>query len=295
MYSAQISPERKLKLCALPTCRGNRYDLVHKFPMNNERAQQWIDAIGMPELRKMPVDKVRKKYFICSKHFRPQDYKNCESRSLNTTAYPRLNLKTNGDELSDHCSPNMETGVEEMRLQDYELDAPEISLEIPEAESKDSSSTTTTAKEINIKAPIQYIVCSATSNVPLLLRRNRINDPDIAIQKSAQTQIATKQIPIKSVEKDIGNANNTFGRNSQLGKVAVKRNTNQTLESARKKHHLNEFEKASEVNSLYFFSVYVVHERRNLLISFQARNKKNKHKVYFIGPRGHLFCVSCKA
>lgn len=75
----QTSPERKLKLCALPVCRGKRYDLVHKFPMNNERAQQWIDAINMPELKKIPLDKIRKKYFICTKHFRPQDYKNCES------------------------------------------------------------------------------------------------------------------------------------------------------------------------------------------------------------------------
>lgn len=87
-----MSGERKLRPCVLPSCRGERFDLVHKFPMDNERAHIWLHHINVPELNGLPLDQLRKRYFICSKHFRKNDYKNCESRSLNQTAYPRLFL-----------------------------------------------------------------------------------------------------------------------------------------------------------------------------------------------------------
>lgn len=90
---AQSSPERKLKLCVMPICKGKRYDLVHKFPMDNQRAEQWLTIIDIPELNNQPLEHIRKRHFICSKHFRKQDYKNCESRSLNKTANPSLLLK----------------------------------------------------------------------------------------------------------------------------------------------------------------------------------------------------------
>lgn len=91
------SPERKLKPCVMPTCKDRRFDLVHKFPMDNERAKQWLEIIDIPELTALPLVQLRKRCFICSKHFRKQDYKNCESRSLNKTAYPRLHLKVDGE------------------------------------------------------------------------------------------------------------------------------------------------------------------------------------------------------
>lgn len=89
-----MSGDRKLRPCAMPSCQGERFDLVHKFPMDNERAKTWLRSINVPELNGLPLDQLRKKYFICSKHFRKIDYKNCESRSLNQTAYPRLFLST---------------------------------------------------------------------------------------------------------------------------------------------------------------------------------------------------------
>lgn len=91
------SPERKLKHCVMPTCKDRRFDLVHKFPMDNERAKQWLEMIDIPELTALPLVQLRKRCFLCSKHFRKQDYKNCESRSLNKTAYPRLHLKVDSD------------------------------------------------------------------------------------------------------------------------------------------------------------------------------------------------------
>lgn len=89
--------EKKSRLCLLPSCKGKRFDLVHKFPMDNERAEQWIRILNMPELSGLPIETIRKRFFICSKHFIQKDYKNIESRNLNKTAYPRLFLTENDD------------------------------------------------------------------------------------------------------------------------------------------------------------------------------------------------------
>lgn len=96
-----VLSDKKLRQCILPTCRGERYDLVHKFPMDTERAKQWLDIIDLPELKQMPLDLVRKRYFVCSKHFLKRDYKNSESRSLNKTAYPKLFLNKSDNIQSD--------------------------------------------------------------------------------------------------------------------------------------------------------------------------------------------------
>lgn len=96
-----VSPtERKLRQCVMPSCEGQRFDLVHKFPMDNERAETWRRIIKVPHLMKLPIAEVRKKYFICSQHFPQRDYKNCESRSLNKTAIPRLLLSASDDDQS---------------------------------------------------------------------------------------------------------------------------------------------------------------------------------------------------
>lgn len=97
MFSSS-PPDRKLRQCVMPSCDGQRFDLVHKFPMDNERAETWRRIINIPHLMKLPIAEVRKKYFICSRHFPKRDYKNCESRSLNKTALPRLFLIANATE-----------------------------------------------------------------------------------------------------------------------------------------------------------------------------------------------------
>lgn len=103
------SKERKTRLCLLPSCKGKRFDLVHKFPMDNERAEKWKTILNMPELRNLSIDIIRKRYFICSKHFRKEDYKNCESRNLNKTAYPRLYLSFDSNLELSELSPNGQT------------------------------------------------------------------------------------------------------------------------------------------------------------------------------------------
>ncbi len=89
-----ITPKEHTKrLCLIPLCKNERFDLVHKFPMDNQRAEEWRRAINIPEINNLSLDVLRKRT-ICSKHFRKEDYKNVESRSLNKTAVPSLNFRT---------------------------------------------------------------------------------------------------------------------------------------------------------------------------------------------------------
>ncbi|GAB0095588.1 gamma-butyrobetaine dioxygenase [Sergentomyia squamirostris] len=85
--------EKKKRACCVPVCKGERFDLVHKLPMNTERAEIWIESLDVPELKKHSVESLRKRIFVCCRHFRKQDYKNAESRCLNKTAVPSINLK----------------------------------------------------------------------------------------------------------------------------------------------------------------------------------------------------------
>lgn len=83
----------KLRYCMMPACRGQRRELVHKFPMNNARCEHWRRLIGEPALLAETLEATRKTRYICHRHFRPQDYKNALSRSLNITAVPSLLLQ----------------------------------------------------------------------------------------------------------------------------------------------------------------------------------------------------------
>lgn len=91
------SPERKKRSCIVPVCSGERFDLVHKFPMDNQRATQWKALIKNPILDDMSLDLIRKRYFVCSRHFKVQDYKNIKSRGLNKTSIPSLNMNEFSD------------------------------------------------------------------------------------------------------------------------------------------------------------------------------------------------------
>lgn len=243
MYTIQTSPERKLKLCALPTCKGKRYDLVHKFPMNNERAQQWIDIINLPEIKKLPIEQIRKRFFICSKHFRPQDYKNCESRSLNTTAYPRLLLKLSDEQAStEQCPTN--ANVEEVDVQESDYGIEEATVSV----------TNTMAAEKTTPKSIEYILGVPTNDEPVLLQRDQNNETTIVIQKPFQIQTHTvipepkapstastpapKPIILRTSLKPVNV--NISAPKLVPSKTFLKRNTNYTIESVRKKVILNE-------------------------------------------------------
>ncbi|XP_052872999.1 uncharacterized protein LOC128278329 [Anopheles cruzii] len=83
---------KKARPCCVPLCKGEKFPLVHKFPADNDRAEQWKKVLNLSEFIAVPLDIIRKRYFVCSRHFRDSDYKNKASRSINMTAIPSLNL-----------------------------------------------------------------------------------------------------------------------------------------------------------------------------------------------------------
>lgn len=66
------------------------------------------------KLANLSNEAIRKRFFICSRHFSLQQYKNIQSRSLNITAVPSLNL-SNLDELTLSKASQLESNVEATR------------------------------------------------------------------------------------------------------------------------------------------------------------------------------------
>lgn len=84
----------KKKPCIVAACRNLRFDLVHRFPMRGDRAEIWRKILKIEEINRLDIVDVRKRFFVCSRHFLPSDYKNTESRGLNWNAVPSINLTT---------------------------------------------------------------------------------------------------------------------------------------------------------------------------------------------------------
>lgn len=81
--------------CAVAWCRQyretNRWAepiSFHKFPSDEGRKTQWVEALGRIVIYK---DEAR----VCSVHFEPGDYHETEKTALKTTAIPSLNLFLN--------------------------------------------------------------------------------------------------------------------------------------------------------------------------------------------------------
>lgn len=106
MVNESEQSDRKRRFCVMAPCVGQRFDLVHKFPSDKERAELWRKIANVPDLYQYSIEEVRKKMFICSKHFAKRDYKHMESRSLNKTAIPTLHLRINDNE--DHTINHVE-------------------------------------------------------------------------------------------------------------------------------------------------------------------------------------------
>lgn len=103
------------KACVIPVCESEKFNLVHKFPADKERFVLWIEAIQgknlIEKLAGLTPESIRKRFFICSRHFGLNQYKNIESRSLNLTAIPHLNLE-NLDEISLSKAFQLESKLE---------------------------------------------------------------------------------------------------------------------------------------------------------------------------------------
>ena len=99
------------KACVVPICEGKKFNLVHKFPADIQRSTEWQNVIQqngpIVKLQDKTHDAIRKRFFVCARHFAINQYKNIESRSLNLTAIPHLNL-TNLDEYAQSKAYQLE-------------------------------------------------------------------------------------------------------------------------------------------------------------------------------------------
>lgn len=91
-----MQPTAPPKACVIPVCGNLKFNLVHKFPADPARFSEWIEVISkdkpIVKLKGLNQDAIRKRFFVCARHFGVNNYKNSESRCLNTTSVPSLNL-----------------------------------------------------------------------------------------------------------------------------------------------------------------------------------------------------------
>ena len=100
------------KLCVVDVCGNDKSNLVHKFPSDNEKFKKWIEIINSNKVKGFTENQIKKRFYVCSRHFRESDYKNIESRSLNTTALPSLNMTSlNKIHLSKASTSSIPTGL----------------------------------------------------------------------------------------------------------------------------------------------------------------------------------------
>lgn len=115
------------KACIVPICKNQKFGLVHKFPADKERFIEWMEAIQNQEkieiFAGLTEDAIRKRFYVCCRHFGLKQYKNIESRSLNLTAVPHLNL-TNLDDVELSKAWQLEQVVVSEKLDDPASDKP---------------------------------------------------------------------------------------------------------------------------------------------------------------------------
>lgn len=68
------------KACCIPICEGQKFGLVHKFPSDQAKYTEWIEILqstcGIPKkMQNLTQEQVKKRFFICCRHFDIKSYK----------------------------------------------------------------------------------------------------------------------------------------------------------------------------------------------------------------------------
>lgn len=165
----------KLRSCCVPCCKDEKFSLVHKFPSDNVRAEQWRRVLNIDSFIGLPIEIIRKRYYICSRHFRDSDYKNKASRSINITAVPSINLVTLNDPEGlnrDLPPPNRPSLV-----------PVESSLLVEKQEDKANDNSLESAMAINVDLndfiddSFNEVMTVARSNVPPVAKKAKLSVP----------------------------------------------------------------------------------------------------------------------
>ncbi|XP_055389725.1 trimethyllysine dioxygenase, mitochondrial [Condylostylus longicornis] len=89
----QVTRDPVERSCCVPVCKNQKCSLSHRFPIKEQKCNEWLAALEIPKLYEIPKEKLCRSYFVCTRHFRYEDYKHPTSRHLNTTAVPSINIK----------------------------------------------------------------------------------------------------------------------------------------------------------------------------------------------------------
>lgn len=150
---------------------------------------QWLDIINVPELYEISLDYLRKRFFVCTRHFRKEDYKNRESRSLNTTAYPRLFLRTDDANESEQMIETINCQAVDDLIQTLDSDCTEEIL-------GDVESPTTrnlTIRPVKKLKPVHFIQRSKATCLLTIQTRN-----------SAELKTTKTPIDLQSMKTYVG-------------------------------------------------------------------------------------------
>lgn len=204
------SPERKKRNCIVPVCNGERFDLVHKFPMDNERAKLWNNLINNPILTKLPIDFIRKRYFVCSRHFRVQDYKNIKSRGLNKTAIPTLNM----NEFTDPENFNrFESMIYHIDMNDKVEEIQYKKIDVEENLTLPTLVPLIKKRKIEIQQDLTLIeVPSAVTEIPVINLVEVIEEENQLIEEHLKNLNNSEVDIILPVQSPLENSNNHEGK-----------------------------------------------------------------------------------
>lgn len=181
------------KACLIPVCKNRKFNLVHKLPSDKERFSEWMDAIQafgaiskLNGLQDSP-DAIRKRFFICSRHFGLSQYKNIESRSLNLTAVPHLNIK-DLDEIHLSKAWHLENNSE-------------IIAELQQEKAADKSSPSKLTPAVRILNPGASSKKSNETKKIFQVVKRHVATPQVKMEPEANERPAEALPPVKRIKR----------------------------------------------------------------------------------------------
>lgn len=218
------------KTCVVPVCGSTKFNLVHKFPADKERFDQWIEAISLngertvTKLENLTPDAVRKRYFVCARHFTLSEYKHSASRSLNLTAVPKLNLRSVEDIGASKAGQLENNGEVTEEVLEKAKAASSQQIKILNAGSAKITLTQEPAQFSQVTMPsedeIKQIVIDESYNfeepfVKRVKRNQATTAPKVYVQeKSPVKTVPVQKAPIKKIAK-------VFQKTSPKSKQAI--------------------------------------------------------------------------
>ncbi|XP_032588284.1 uncharacterized protein LOC6573322 isoform X2 [Drosophila mojavensis] len=106
-----IKPRELMRKCCASNCNSKPPEMLHAFPMKTDKRRFWLKLCGLNDMRK--------KYYICQKHFSARFL---HGDKLLSDSYPDSNL-----EGTDQQALNVETiDIEEHKYEDDADDSPDM-------------------------------------------------------------------------------------------------------------------------------------------------------------------------